>query len=131
MALALKLQRTCVFLYLGAIVLQFYAAGLAVFGVSSFMTHALFGYSMILGAIILLVLTFVAKLAGRVKILAVLVLILTVLQPVLALIRRPIYTLSALHPVNGLLIFAIATRIAVSTDTSAGARPAVNGRGDR
>ncbi len=123
MALVLKLQRTCVFLYLAAIALQFYAAGLAVFGVSSFMTHALFGYSMILGAIILLVLTFAAKLAGRVKILAALVLFLTVLQPVLALIRSPIPVLAALHPVNALLIFAIATRIAVSTGTSAGARP--------
>src|SRR5262249_3651680 len=126
MALALKLQRTCVFLYLAAIALQFYAAGLAVFGVSSFMTHALFGYSMILGAVILLVLTFAAKLSGRVKILAALVLLLTALQPVLALIRSPVPILAALHPVNALIIFAIATRIAVSTDAAAGVRPAAS-----
>ena len=126
MALALKLQRTCVFLYLGAIALQFYAAGLAVFGVSSFMTHALFGYSMILGAIILLVLTFAARLSGRIKILATLVVLLTMLQPVLALIRSPIPLLAALHPVNALLIFAIATRIAVSTDAASGAQPAAS-----
>jgi len=77
MALAFKLQRTCVFLYLAAIALQFYAAGLAVFGVSTFMTHALFGYSMILGAIML-------------------------------------------------IIFAIATKIATTTDASSGVRPSAS-----
>ena len=118
MALALKLQRTCAFLYLAAIALQFYAAGLAVFGVSTFMTHALFGYSMIIGATILVALTFVARLPRRVKILAGLVLFLTVLQPVLALIRSPIPVLAALHPVNALIIFAIASRIAASTVAS-------------
>ena len=118
MALALKLQRTCAFLYLAAIALQFYAAGLAVFGVSTFMTHALFGYSMIIGATILVALTFAARLPRRVKILAGLVLFLTVLQPVLALIRSPIPVLAALHPVNALIIFAIASRIATSTAVS-------------
>jgi len=116
MALAHKLQRTCAFLYLAAIALQFYAAGLAVFGVSTFMTHALFGYSMILGASILLTLTLAARLARRIKVLAGLVLLLTVLQPVLALIRTPIPALAALHPVNALIIFAIAARIASSTE---------------
>ena len=126
MALAFKLQRTCVFLYLAAIALQFYAAGLAVFGVSTFMTHALFGYSMILGAIILLVLTFVARLPRRIKALAGFVLVLTALQPVLALVRSPIPVVAALHPVNALIIFAIATKIATTTDASSGVRPSAS-----
>ena len=123
MALALRLQRTCAVLYLAAIALQFYAAGLAIFGVSTFMSHALFGYSMILGATILLILTLVARLPGRTKMLATLVLGLTVLQPVLALIRTPVPALAALHPVNALIIFAIAARIASSTALPAAARP--------
>jgi len=124
MALALKLHRTCVFLYLAAIALQFYAAGLAVFGASSFMTHAMFGYSMIIGAIILLVLTFAARLSRRTKLLAAGVLFLTALQPVLALIRSPIPVLAALHPVNALIIFALAARIAASTGVPADPRSA-------
>ena len=123
MALALRLQRTCAVLYLAAIALQFYAAGLAIFGVSTFMSHALFGYSMILGATILLILTLVARLPGRTKMLATLVLGLTVLQPVLALIRTPVPALAALHPVNALIIFAIAARIASSTALPTAARP--------
>ncbi len=126
MALALKLHRTCVFLYLVAIALQFYAAGLAVFGVSSFMTHAMFGYSMIIGAIILLVLTFTARLSRRAKLLAAGVLFLTALQPVLALIRSPIPVLAALHPVNALIIFALAARIAATTGVPADPRSAAS-----
>jgi len=122
MALALRLQRTCAFLYLAALALQFYAAGLAIFGVSTFMSHALFGYSMILGAAILLTLTIVARLPRRTKLLAALVLLLTILQPVLALIRTPVPALAALHPVNALIIFAIAAKIASSTALPATAR---------
>jgi hypothetical protein len=50
MSLPYRLQRTCVKSYLGAIALQFYAAGLGVFGATSFMPHTLLGYGLILGA---------------------------------------------------------------------------------
>lgn len=48
MLTALRLQRTCLWTYLASLALQFYAAGLAVFGVSGFMSHALPGYGIAL-----------------------------------------------------------------------------------
>jgi hypothetical protein len=110
------LQRTCVFSYLGAIALQVYMMGLALFGVTSFMPHATLGYLMVLGALILMILTFSAKASRRDKVLAALVLVLTVLQPVLVLmLRGRVPALAALHPLNALVIFALAASVARST----------------
>jgi len=116
MSLAYKLQRTCVASYLAAIGLQIYVMGLALFGVTSFMPHALLGYGMIVGALILTVLTVTAKLPRRAQLFAGAVLVLTLLQPVLVLVlrgRAP--ALAALHPLNALVIFALASVVARTT----------------
>lgn len=116
MSLAYKLPRTCVASYLAAIGLQIYVMGLALFGVTSFLPHALLGYGMILGALILTVLTVTAKLPRRAQLLAAAVFALTLLQPVLVLVlrgRAPV--LAALHPVNALVIFALASLVARTT----------------
>ncbi|HVE79887.1 MAG TPA: DUF6220 domain-containing protein [Gemmatimonadaceae bacterium] len=115
MIAVLRLQRTCLVLYLGALALQFYAAGLGLFGAASFVPHALLGYGLILGATILLALTAAARLPRRAVLLAAGVLTLAVLQPVLAIALRGTPALAALHPVNALLIVAVAARIAAST----------------
>ena len=115
MSLIHKLQRTCVVSYLGAVALQVYMMGLALFGVTSFTPHALLGYGMILGAAILTVLTVSARLPRRAQLLALAVLLLTILQPVLVLALRGAPLLAALHPLNALAIFALAATVARST----------------
>ena len=116
MSVALRLQRTCVWLYLGSLALQFYAAGLALFGMTSFMSHALLGYGLILGALTLLALTVAARLGRRSLGLAFGLLLLVVLQPVLAVGVRSQYPwLAALHPVVALVIFGLALEIARGT----------------
>ena len=116
MSVALRLQRTCVWLYVGALALQFYAAGLALFGLTSFMSHALLGYGLILGALTLLALTSAARLGRRHVGLAVGVLALVVLQPVLAVgLRGQFPWMAALHPVVALVIFGLALEIGRST----------------
>jgi hypothetical protein len=111
-----RLERTCVWLYLGAIALQFYAAGLAIFGATSFMPHALLGYGLILGAVVLTVLVAAARLSRRAVAMAALLVPLTAFQPVLALaFRSSSPVISALHALNALLIFALATVVARST----------------
>lgn len=93
-----------------------YAAGLGIFGATSFVPHALLGYLMVLGALFLLVLTVLARLPRRAIVLAALVLVLTLLQPVLVLqLRGSAPVLAALHPVNALLIFTLAAWISRST----------------
>jgi energy-coupling factor transporter transmembrane protein EcfT len=114
--LLLRLQRTCVYSYLAAVALQVYMLGLALFGVTSFMPHAIWGYLMILGALLLVVLTLSAKLPRRAVWLSIGVLSLTILQPVLVLmVRGSAPALAALHPLNALVIFALAASVARST----------------
>jgi Family of unknown function (DUF6220) len=120
MSLPYRLQRTCVASYLAAIALQFYAAGLGVFGAANFMPHALLGYGLILGAVTLTVLTIAARLPRRAVLLAAALVPLTILQPVLALaLRAPAPALSALHTLNALVIFAVAAAVARHTAPSA------------
>jgi len=103
-------------LYLASVALQMYMAGLALFGVATFISHALLGYLMILGAVILLVLTVVARRPRSDAFLAVAVLVLAALQPVLALTLRTRFpVLAALHPVNALVIFVLAARVGRAT----------------
>jgi hypothetical protein len=112
----LRLQRTCLGLFLAAVGLQVYAAGLGLFGATSFVPHATLGYLMVVGALILLVLTVIARLPRPAVLLASLVLALTILQPILILqLRALLPALAALHPLNALLIFALAAAIARST----------------
>lgn len=124
MSLAYKLQRTCVLSYLAAIGVQVYVMGLALVGVTTFMPHAMFGYAMILGAAILVLLTFTARLSARTRWLSVAVLALTMLQPVLILaLRQRAPAVAALHMVNALVIFGLAVLVATGTR-----RPAVTSR---
>ncbi len=113
MHLALRLHRACAIVFLAAVAAQAYTAGLAVFGVTKFTSHAILGYLTLVGASLLLALTLLARIPRPGRMLAASVLLLTILQPVLALAprsRAPV--LSALHPVNALLIFALAIRMA-------------------
>src|SRR5688572_18229763 len=108
-----QVQRTCAGTYLAALALQFYAAGLAVFGVTTFVPHALLGYGLVLGAITLATLTSVARLPRQTVLLAMALVPLSILQPLLALLPRVAApAVSALHLVNALLIALIAAIIA-------------------
>jgi hypothetical protein len=120
MTLPHRLQRVCVKSYLGALALQFYAAGLGVFGAADFMPHALLGYGLIIGAVTLTVLTVTARLPRRAVLLAAGLIPLTILQPVLALtFRAPAPALSALHALNALVIFTFAAAVARFSSPSA------------
>jgi hypothetical protein len=113
MALIQQAQRTCAATYLLALALQFYAAGLGIFGAASFVPHALLGYGLVLGAVTLAALTLLARLPRRTAQLAGALVPLTALQPVLALAPRPdAPAVAALHAVNALAIVALAALVA-------------------
>jgi hypothetical protein len=116
----LRLQRYCLGLYLASVGLQVYAAGLALFGVTSFMPHAVLGYLMIIGALILVILTAIARLSRRALVFACLILALAILQPVLVLVvRSSTPVLAALHPLNAVLMVALALHISRSSQRPA------------
>ena len=113
MSFVQQAQRTCAASYLLALAIQFYALGLAVFGVTSFVPHALLGYGLVLGATILATLTAVARLPRTTIRLAVALVPLCIIQPMLALLpREHAPVVSALHAVNAMLIVLIAAVVA-------------------
>ena len=116
MLLARRAQRACVVSYIVALALQFYVAGLALFGAASFVPHALLGYGLVVGALTLSALTVAAGFPRRTVAIATSLVPLTLLQPVLALVLRPAApALAALHTLNALLIFSLALAVAQRT----------------
>ena len=120
MLIAQRAQRACVVSYIVALALQFYVAGLALFGAASFVPHALLGYGLVVGAVTLTALTLAARFPRRTVILATSLIPLTMLQPVLALVlRESAPALAALHTLNALLIFSLALVVAQRTRPAA------------
>ena len=92
---------------IGLIAAQFYAAGLGLFGATTFVPHAIIGWSFILLAMALL---FVALVSGRRRTLAgpaLAVMLLSVSQPVIVFGLRPWPAAAAFHPVVGLIIVGL------------------------
>jgi hypothetical protein len=106
---------TVAWILFAAVIVQFFLAGLGVFaGAQNFAIHAMFGGIILLGTLVAVVLSFVARLPWRLIGLGVLLPILVLLQSVLLGLGQAVTpALAALHPVNGLLIFALAGTVAV------------------
>ena len=89
------------------VVVQFFLAGLGVFGSTGYDAHRGVGFVLLAASLVLLVLAVVAKLPKRVITLAAVLLGLNILQAVLANIDD-VPELAALHVVNALAIFVLA-----------------------
>ena len=98
--------------FVAAVLFQVFLAGLALFGNGGFRTHVAFGYSVVWGVILLIpVLAWLGRLPRRDVWLSVGLLALYIPQcllPPLARAGGPAF-IAALHPVNALLMFALAT----------------------
>lgn len=94
---------------LAAVGLQFFFAGLGLFGATSFRAHQMTGSLIVLASLLLLLLALGGVLSGVRIGLSALLLVLTILQFVLA--RGP-SLLAAFHPVNAVMILFIARNLA-------------------
>ena len=109
-----RAHRALGFLFLGLGVLQFFLAGLGVFGdglgSSDYDAHRISGSLLTLLALILLILAAI----GRREALAAsaVLLVLMIVQSVLAQVGNDASVLAALHPLNGLVILAVAALVA-------------------
>jgi hypothetical protein len=109
---ARRVHRVLNHLILIAVPLQFYAAGLAVFGASSFAMHSMLGQAMVPLALLSLIASFLSRSAGASPWRAAVLLFLMVLQPILAFAPRASFpAISAVHPVVGLAIAVLAWQI--------------------
>jgi hypothetical membrane protein len=93
-------------LYLVGAVVQFFLAGLGVFGAESYDAHRAFGLVLVLVTLALLVLALVGRMPRMTTILTVVLLGLNVLQMFLA--NVDVGEVAALHAVNGVLIVFVA-----------------------
>ena len=86
---------------------QFYAAGLAIFGATSFVPHAIIGWTFIVLSLILVLTAMVSRSRRLVAWPASAVLLLAVSQPVIVFGLRQWPAVAAVHPVIGLVIASL------------------------
>jgi hypothetical protein len=93
-------------LFLLGVVVQFFLAGLYVFGGTSIESHRVLGFILAAAALLLVILALVGRLPRKTVLLTLLLLGLGVLQSVL--VNVDIEDVAALHPVNALLVAFVA-----------------------
>ena len=115
-------------LFLASLVVQVFLAGLGIFGdPATLATHREFGYTVVgLAVLALVIVTAVARPARRDVWLTLAILVLYVVQTVLPTMRSTLPAVAALHPVNALILFLLATVVARRATAAArsGASPA-------
>jgi len=112
-------HRIAAWLLVAGLFVQLFLAGLGVFeSTRRFETHALFGYTLEVLPLVLLVAGLVGRLGRRTNGLAVLAFVLFLLQSVFVGLRTDLPMIAALHPVNGVVILLIAIVIARETSRS-------------
>jgi hypothetical protein len=99
-------------LFFIGVVLQVFLAGLGLLGGNTMEAHIGFGYLLPLVAILLALLAWPAHPDRRTFRLTMLLLVITIIQPNLPLLRDVSPVIAALHPVNALAIFWLALTVA-------------------
>jgi lysylphosphatidylglycerol synthetase-like protein (DUF2156 family) len=112
-----QFYRGLAWLFLAGAVLQFFLAGLGVFGAASFGPHQTVGKLLALVSLILLVVEVILALTGglsrgRVGLAALLFVLMIVQWSLVGAFSGSVPILAALHPVNGLLVLSVAFALA-------------------
>jgi hypothetical protein len=112
-------------LFLAGIVVQFFLAGLGVFGAESFEAHRTFGYALQGSAIVLLVLALVGRLGSRLVWPSALLVLLVIVQGLLIAAKDSAPSVAALHVVNALAIAGVVVLVVQRAwrDRTAGRMP--------
>jgi hypothetical protein len=111
-------------LVLAGLVLEFYLAGAAIFGGTTYRPHRALGVVLALAILLLLVLALVARPGRRAVGLVALLVALTVVQVALPSLRTDLPWVAALHAVNAVALLGVAAAVARTTASAAPARRA-------
>ena len=111
-------------LFVGAVLLQVFLAGLALFGdPGTWALHVEVGWIIHLAPLLLLLLVALSRPPRSTLLLAVTLAVVTFVQPILATLRADLPAGAALHPVFALLVFSLAVALALRmTELARGAR---------
>jgi hypothetical protein len=99
-------------LVVGGLLIQFYLAGAALFGATTFQPHRALGDGLAVAILLLLVAVALARPGRRVLALAAVLTALTVVQLLLPSLRSGLPWIAALHVVNAVALAWVAVRIA-------------------
>jgi hypothetical protein len=105
-------------IFLAALLLQFYLAGTGMFGAGSLGPHRMLGSALTMVAILFPVLALVGRLGRRLLGLSLLLVFLTIIQGMLPSLRNSATLIAALHPINALALMGISARIGRSGTSS-------------
>lgn len=109
---AARMHRLLARVLLGGVTLQIFFAGLGVFGVSSFLPHAILGSVVILASFALPTVAWRAHLNPSIIRRSWLLAGLMILQGLLIDIGRIVHIVAALHPVNAMLLVLLTYSLA-------------------
>jgi len=96
-------------LTMAAIVLQFFLAGVGIFGAGSIDAHRMVGYLIMLAAVLLLVVALIGQLGRQRIMFSAILVVLMVVQ--IALIESDQPWIEALHPLNALAIMGVTAQL--------------------
>jgi hypothetical protein len=112
MSLAIsRVHAALALIVMAAIVVQFFLAGVGIFGAGSIQAHRVVGYIITLAAVLLLMFALGGRLGRQRVMFSAILLVLLVVQ--IALIESNQPWIEALHPLNALAILGVAAQIAM------------------
>ena len=120
---AIRIFQGLAWLVVASLVVEFYLAGAALFGVTTFQPHQLLGVLIGVAILLLLAISLVAQPGRRTVGQVAVLVILTLVQVSLPRLQTVVPAIAALHVVNAALLLGLAGPIA----RSAGRLPAVSG----
>jgi hypothetical protein len=94
-------------LFVAGIAYQVFLAGMAVFGAGAWSSHIDFGYLVTIVPVLLILTAWLAKAGRRTVWLSVVTLVVAQVQTILPWFREDVPWISALHPVNAMVIFGL------------------------
>lgn len=114
--------RGLAWLVVAGLVLQFYLAGAALFGATTFQPHRALGDALAAAILLLLIVTLIARPGRRAVGLAAALTALVVVQLVLPSLRTGVPWVAALHAVNAVALVLVSVSIALSARQPDGER---------
>ncbi len=120
----MKLFTTLAWLFLGLVAVQFFLAGIGIFGAGSFDAHVINGTLLLVVALALSIVAAVTRMGRAAVTMSAVLLVATFLQGALPAMREDAPVVAALHPLTALVLVVLGYALARGSTLAELARPA-------